>query len=220
MKRFGFLVLLILIVASLCACSDSSSTEERIGDSSSANLIAEAIEEPEPTESPEPTPEERNGDFRNAFWGDDIDTVKKYEKATFGGETDDCIMYIDLQVAAKDAWALYYFDDEGRLYQAAYKIMEEHSGAARYIQDYETLKEALTNVYGEPTKDLKRNLSSLAEYASDDTALTLGYISYVSTWQTDRTWIGMILSSDNSEISITIGYKDLNHEKVVDTSGL
>lgn len=71
---------------------------------------------------------DRNGDFRSGFWGDDIDTIYKCETAKFATVSDDnkTIMYSGT-VAGHEAYILYDFDDEGKLYRGLYQFTDSYN---------------------------------------------------------------------------------------------
>ena len=163
----------------------------------------------------------RNGDFRTGFWGDDEDTINKYETAKFEGPADDgsALLYSG-SVAGNDAYIVYYFDPAGKLYRGLYGITTTYSTASLYITSYETLKDSLSEKYGKPSSDEVRKISSLAKYADADTALQLGYSVYQTIWNTETTEVSLGMLNDGSGISILISYTDPNHEEVKNTSGL
>ena len=163
----------------------------------------------------------RNGDFRTGFWGDDEDTINKYETAKFEGVSEDGLtMLYSGSVAGNDAYIMYCFDPAGKLYRGLYGITTTYSTASLYITSYETLKDSLTEKYGKPSSDEVRKISSLAKYADADVALQLGYSVYQTIWNTETTEVSLGMLNDGSGISILISYTDPNHEKVKNTSGL
>ena len=167
---------------------------------------------------------DRNGDFRIGFWGDDMETINKYETAKFEGiadeDDDTTMMMYSGTVSGKDAYISYIFDPAGKLYQCFYGINDTYNNAALYITAYNTLKENLTEKYGKPASDEVKNLSSLAKYTDDSTALELGYSAYRAIWKTETTEISMIMYNFGDGIQTTIAYTDPNHEEVKNTSGL
>ncbi len=163
----------------------------------------------------------RDGDFRIGFWGDDVDTINKYETAKFEGPAEDgSAMLYSGKVAGNDAYIVYYFDPAGKLYRGVYGITTTYSTASLYITSYETLKDNLSEKYGKPSSDEVRKISSLAKYADADTALQLGYSVYQTIWNTETTEVSLGMLNDGSGISILISYTDPNHEEVKNTSGL
>lgn len=164
---------------------------------------------------------DRNGDFRSGFWGDDIDTIYKYETAKFATVSDDnkTIMYSGT-VAGHEAYILYDFDDEGKLYRGLYQFTDSYNEGSMYIAVFDSLKESLADKYGKPSVDKKKKLSSLADYTDDGTALQLGYTMYSAQWTTESTEITLGMISVNYEIGIMMEYKDSTHAPVKDSSGL
>lgn len=102
----------------------------------------------------------------------------------------------------------YYFCEDG-LYQVRYVLTETHSNESRYIEDYETFREALEKKYGEPLLDNEywSNDNKKKYYADDKgNALCYGYLTYSTIWLLDRTYIAMEMSADNYEISMVVDY--------------
>ena len=167
----------------------------------------------------------RNGDFRIGFWGDDIETINRYETAKFEGisEEDDgttMMMYSGTVSGRNNTYITYLFDSTGKLYQCFYGFNDTYSGAELYIAAYKSLKESLTEKYGRPVSDERKNLSSLARYADEDIALQLGYSAYRAVWKTETTEITLIMYNLGDGIETTLAYTDPNHEEIKDTSGL
>ena len=168
---------------------------------------------------------DRNGDFRIGFWGDDIETINRYETAKFEGisEEDDgttMMMYSGTVSGRNNTYITYLFDFTGKLYQCFYGFNDTYSGAELYIAAYKSLKESLTEKYGKPVSDERKNLSSLARYADEDIALQLGYSAYRAVWKTETTEITLIMYNLGDGIETTLAYTDPNHEEIKDTAGL
>lgn len=167
---------------------------------------------------------DRNGDFRIGFWGDDIETINKYETAKFEGISEDddgtTLMLFSGTVSGKDAYTSYIFDQAGKLYLGFYGFNDTYSGAELYIAAYKSLKESLTEKYGKPVSDERKNLSSLARYADEDIALQLGYSAYRAVWKTQTTEITLMMYNLGDGIETSLAYTDPNHEEIKDTTGL
>ena len=167
----------------------------------------------------------REGDFRIGFWGDDIETINKYETAKFEGisERDDAtimMVYSGTVSGRNNTYITYLFDSAGKLYQCFYGFNDTYSGAELYIAAYKSLKESLTEKYGKPASDERKNLSNLARYADEDIALQLGYSAYRAVWKTETTEITLVMYNLGGRIETTLVYADPNHEEVKDNSGL
>ena len=167
----------------------------------------------------------REGNFRIGFWGDDIETINKYETAKFEGisERDDAttmMVYSGTVSGRNNTYITYLFDSAGKLYQCFYGFNDTYSGAELYIAAYKSLKESLTEKYGKPASDERKNLSNLARYADEDIALQLGYSAYRAVWKTETTEITLVMYNLGGGIETTLVYADPNHEEVKDNSGL
>lgn len=163
----------------------------------------------------------RSGDFRVAYWGDDLDTVNKYETAEFEGTSSDLssVLY-NGQVAGYNAYIAYYFDSEGKLYRGGYTITDTFTNGSYYISAYNTIKDGLTSKYGSAEFDKKQKLSSLADYTDDGTAVQLGYVIYRTEWTTETTKISLNLANLNHEMTFILVYTDLNYQESANTTGL
>lgn len=155
-------------------------------------------------------------DFKQFVWGSTLEEVIDVEGTYLAsdkvdGKNDTVIIY-RTKAVGMDVILGYYFCDNG-LYQVVYSLDEEHTSGESYINDYEKFRDALTKKYGKPLFDrIKWNDSSMKEYylengKSKGDALTYGYCSYSTGYQTDRSLIAMSMSSDNYEISTTIVYQ-------------
>lgn len=164
---------------------------------------------------------DRNGDFRIGFWGDDMETINKYETAKFEAfSAEDMTMMYSGTVAGHEAYIFYIFDEEGKLYKGAYQLTDSYNEGSLYIATFDSLKEGLTEKYGKPVVDKKNKLSSLANYTDDGTALQLGYIVYATQWTTETTEISLGMLGVNYEINILMDYVDPHHAPVKNTTGL
>lgn len=150
--------------------------------------------------------EELEYDFKQFRWGDSKEDIIAIEGTPLY-ETDEQIMYIT--TAAGLDTALSYQFRENELYGVIYILMESHTTAGLYIDDYNKIKEAIIDKYGTPTSDnVDWDTSRHKEYYSDDIgrALEYGYATYDTRFYLDRTWIWMSMSADNFEVVTTITY--------------
>ena len=130
------------------------------------------------------------------------------------------MMYSGTVSGRNNTYITYLFDSAGKLYQCFYGFNDTYSGAELYIAAYKSLKESLTEKYGEPASDERKNLSSLARYADEDISLQLGYSAYRAVWKTETTEITLIMYNLGDGIETTLVYTDSNHEEIKDTTGL
>ncbi len=171
------------------------------------------------------TPEIKTGtDFRNAAWGMSADEVIATEGHQPDDKEKDAILYTDKEVAGLDAAVLFQFNSD-QLISGSYIIKEVHTNENAYIDDYNQLKEALISKYGEPTVD---QIVWKDELYKDDPseygfAVSLGDLIYATSWPTQTGEIGLVLSGDNFEISLTVLYRSdeaIDLSKQANTTGL
>jgi hypothetical protein len=146
-------------------------------------------------------------DFRKAAWGMPIATVKLTEADDPTSEDDSAIIY-SRKIAGMDAFIGYIFV-ENKLVRAKYMFHQQHSDFNKYITDYNNLKNAIEKKYGKAQKeraiwsnDLYTNIP-----AQHGIALSLGYLTYLSFWNTKNTEITMTLKGENSKIDLWLEYK-------------
>lgn len=68
--------------------------------------------------------------------------------------------------------------------------------------------------------DEKRNLSSLADRKDDALDLSLGFIAFITQWETENTEISLLMASNNYRIGTIITYNSKKISVGVDTEGL
>lgn len=152
-------------------------------------------------------------DFRNAKFGDDPETVKRYETAEKVEEnllSDDGANYLiyEAKINDIDCGIFYFFNNNNQLYKTLYKFGADHVNNNEYINDYYNIKELLEKKYGNPEMDI-RDKNSLAAYCVDEAqAITLGYEKMISTWNLDNySIINYIQSDDDYGINHSIAYE-------------
>lgn len=184
------------------ATSESASTEE--------SAVAKSVEKRE------------NTDFRNACWGDDIDTVKQYESAEFYGEESDFLAYYDT-VSGHKVLLSYLFDADGKLVNAGYQLDENLTTGGQYLDVFNSWHDSLVKKYGDPNGDKDENFGK-TYYVSEDqansvdegTALEYGYTAYKNVWITDKTKIILGATSKDYKISVVLFYEDKNYKDTSD----
>lgn len=180
---------------------------------------AESENIPETTEE---AIEQREGaTFRNAIWGDDIDTVKKYETEITLKKLDNSLIG-ETAINGYDAIACYYFNDN-KLYEGVYDFSPlKYSSGGQFITAYNSLKNTLTKKYGDPYEDeiFNNETQSLIEHAGPSSALKYGYVTYRAQWKTDDSKILIGMMAIDYEIGLVIYYTDINYEPDINDSGL
>ena len=81
------------------------------------------------------------------------------------------------------------------------------------IQYYDDIKEKLTDKYGKPSRDKINTINSLAKYSSDDAmALDLGYLSYITLWNTKDSDIYIALMKGEDGVVFILNYSKKGYE--------
>lgn len=215
------LVLGVILAIGVSGCGSKKVAET---DMSKETVQEVSLSIAETTTEAETTAEAKREDtnFRNACWGDDIETVKKYETEKLEGDEDNALLY-SAKVSNYDSHVMYYFDNSGKLYQGIYGFKDKYTNAGQYIPQYQSLRDSLKEKYGEPNEDTIIPLTnqSLIDTAGDAHALEYGYVVYRATWNDyngSKITIGM--QAQNYEVQIVIIYTDVNYKEDVNNSGL
>jgi len=190
MKKFVSLVLLVAMLFSMTATQDSM------------NLVMKSANAESPAEE---------NDFKDFPWGASLKEIIAVEGQPIGWPTisDENLILYETTVVGLDAQLGYFFSD-GSLNQAAYIFSQSHSIDSLYIEDYETIKNALEEKYGEALIDLESwKDDSMKGYLSDRKgyALKNGYLQYVTCWTLDKTSILMIMSATDNEITTMVSFE-------------
>lgn len=224
MKKFITLILSICLIISMTACQSSSQKTTKKSTNSSAssqtqkettspNTSAATQPKNENTNAPKPAEKRTDCDFRNAKWGDTMADVKNYEL-----EIEDYLVVSDSQlggeasVAGYSTYVVFDFDNDS-LCRGTYVFNLKYSNAGQYIPVYNTLKNNLTEKYGNPESDSIIPLADelTIEMAGEATALKLGYVQYEALWETSRTKIRLLMASENYRVTLGIIYFDKNY---------
>ena len=143
MKKKLFLMGVLCLGLSGCNSAQSSANNDVETTTVAETTATEATKEPE-TETQEIIEKQVNATFRNAVWGNDIETAKKYETEIELEEVDGSLMG-EAKIAGLDSYVIYMFDSNGKLYQGLYGIKtKEGVGEGIYISDFNNLKEKIT----------------------------------------------------------------------------
>lgn len=104
---------------------------------------------------------------------------------------------------------LHFYFTNDQVYEARYMLTESHANPALYIDDYDRISTALTKKYGQPSEvteawDTLGHQSAYADQKGD--ALAAGYLTYLTTYTTDRTQISITMHEGNNTINIIVHY--------------
>lgn len=148
--------------------------------------------------------------FRAAFWGSNVDDVKRGESAELVHETSDLLAY-RTSVANSDALALYDFVSNS-LVGGRYIFQEPHASHQSYLHDYWRLKELLEGKYGKPHRSSAFWNSDLYKDNVGDwgMAVACGHVSFFEIWDIDDTHIELQLYGDNFEVKLSMLYQSIS----------
>lgn len=195
--------------------SSATSSERKYGPSKPGSSSQPSSSSSSKSES-KPIQQRADATFRNAKWGDSHETVKKYEKEELKYDTDDSMGTFVTMYG--DEYTLAYMFENDKLYMGGYRLNENLSGG-QYISEFNTLKEKLKEVYGEPIEDERYEYGRVYE---DDLGLSLtsGKIAYHTEWRTANTIIELQLGAKDYDEALVIRYTDINYKDNPKDSGL
>ena len=154
--------------------------------------------------------------FRKTRWGMSRKQVTAVEKAEFSTSTEDRLIY---QGSVNGlVCGIYYIFIKNQLVSTGYMFLEDHSNENDYINDFKSIKKILTKKYGSPKHDIE---SWDNELFKDDSAkwgfaVSVGHLSYLSSWETNETEINLGLNGDNFEVGHVLSYDSKFFKKTVE----
>lgn len=157
-----------------------------------------------------------NPDVRNVTWGMPKDTVRKLETAIFLQDNDSTLIYEET-IAGLECLLGYSFIDN-KLVTLSYVVVESHTNNNSYLSDYDSIKDILTDRYGEPTED--KVIWSDDLYKDDPDhwgmAVATDRLTMFAKWRTDEHEITIGLWGDNFEISLRVDYESEKFRHLVE----
>lgn len=150
------------------------------------------------------------GNFRTFYWGDDIAFVADEEDAEARGADigKKYITGLPVSVAGLPAEASFTFDD-GLLVSGKYTLPASYEYGDEYVADYETLKAALIQVYGEPDREITKRVveeSTVSHGESLGEELMAGKIELYAVWHPADTEIQLGSGYRNDVLTTWIGF--------------
>jgi len=154
--------------------------------------------------------------FRNVKWGSAQKLAKAEEKSELIPEvSDDQILGYSGSVGGLKSLIAYVFVDD-QLWKGTYIFSEKHSNRNKYLEDYSKIKNILIDKYGEPSDENVHWSNDL--YAEDQSqygfAVSMGHLSFYSTWEIGETVISVTLTGDNYKIDHKVEYYNEHLRKI------
>lgn len=208
------LVLGLSISIMLVGCNNSKSSTNKTKSDNTDGIVTQEKQNFEKRE---------NATFRNSVWGDNSETVKKYESDIKLESDGNGNLVGETTVSTNEAYAVYWFNSNDSLYRGTYGLIPKQGvGEGYYISVYNSLKEDLTSIYGDPVSDeiIPLTDQKQIDYTGEENSLRYGYTAYKTIWNTDTTEIMLGMSSQNFEVNTLINYTDINFEEDLSDSGL
>lgn len=153
-------------------------------------------------------------DFRNVSWGMSYEEVLKAEKLTPISKEDTVIGY-KTSINSYDCNLIYDFAED-KLYAGMYFFLRAHTNYNNYISDYKSLKKLLEKKYGVSAENDKMITNEAANVLEPGAALAMGYLAYISKWDTDTTDITLALMGGNFEFKLVILYQSKEYAPLVE----
>ncbi len=167
-------------------------------------------------EKPDADKTTKNAGFRKTRWGMSKKEVEKAEGGKPDLEQGRVIAYSGTVVGLDTAIAYVFVKD--KLVRARYAITEKHVNDNQYLDDYATLKAALTKKYGKPDDHQAVWKNNLYRDDPDNwgMAVAAGHLVFYDTWKQPGTRIDLVLSGNNFDVSLVAEYTSTKLEKLED----
>ncbi len=172
----------------------------------SVNAKQEAEDEPPRTALVDVIKGDKGFDVRKAKWGMSRDEVKKTEKLQLLSDKKDMVEY-KFTLLGLNCKIQYKFS-ENKLTSAEYVIEQDDVNPSRFYEDYKALKSFLRQMYNAPVTDEKNWTNDIykAEEKNWGFAISLGFLTCKTTWQSPTTRIFLTQNGGNHMINTSIQY--------------
>lgn len=153
---------------------------------------------------------------RKVNWGMSQEEVKKTEILELFIEDEATVAYKG-KLNNNPCLIVYRFHNQV-LVSMDYIFEHTYSDDARFVNDFEDLKDSLTKKYGQPSQNDRYFTSETYDDNISDwgMALSTGELSFFTRWITNKTKILLALYGDNYEVSFILSYISLEHEDIVE----
>lgn len=156
--------------------------------------------------------QETKAHFRETSWGMFQEEVQKIEKSEFVKKEHSKVSGLDILIYKGQAGQFeiligYYFA-ENQLVEGRYVFTGIHSNKNIYIDDFQTVKNELTQKYSMPQKDETYWRNDLFKDDPSDwgMAISVDHLLYEAIWKLPDTEIRLQLSGDNYKIPHRLNY--------------
>src|SRR5271169_3009006 len=149
--------------------------------------------------------------FRQTKWGMSKNEVKNSEKLKLISGSANSLFYRGI-VNGMVTLVVYKFSKD-KLSSGTYIFEEEHSNKNDYIDYYDKAKSPLIRIYGKPKDDRTDWKNDVFRQSPQNwgTAISAGYLEYLTFWETDKTKILLSLSGENYEMKFFLSYRSIEY---------
>lgn len=147
-----------------------------------------------------------NCDFRNAKFGDNKETVIRYEDLDLSMDVDTYLEY-ETVLDNENAYLYYNFNSKDELYLVEYYFTDKHTNKSYYIESFQSITGKLTQKYGSPSEVISKKGNLYAYCVDDAQALSVSQITYETIWKLDNMNIKLELFNDNYNITYRLSYQ-------------
>ena len=149
-------------------------------------------------------------DFRKAKWGMNRKQVMASEQAKLRRTSGDSLEY-EVQFLGYNCIVAYIFKADA-LTRASFLIGQDHIDPALFYTDFENLKKYLQPIYGPPATNRCdwTNEMYRADKAKWGFAVSLGFLTCTTSWNSGKTGITLLISGSNHTIATSIEYASLS----------
>ncbi len=145
-------------------------------------------------------------DFRKISWGMSVEQVKEIEGKELLDENEHLFVY-KVSVEGMDA-LLFYKHESNKVIRGGYAFQNNYINKNAYIEDFQALKDLLTDQYGGPVNDevLWKNPKYSVDVDSYGLAVGEGNLVYLAGWDAGTTKIELALHGNNSRHFLAMNY--------------
>lgn len=167
-----------------------------------------------PVQIPKPGTSQGNSVFRQTTWGMSKDEVKNSEKLKLISGGPDRLFYKGI-IYGMVTLVVYKFS-KGKLSSGTYIFEEEHSNKNDYIDYYDKVKSSLVRMYDTPKEDRTDWKKDTFRNSPQNwgTAISVGFLEYLTYWETNKTKILLSLSGENDEVKFFLSYRSVEYASI------
>lgn len=150
-------------------------------------------------------------DVRNVCWGMTNDDVKARETETLSYEYEKrLLVYENVTIMGKKADLIYYFNDEGKLFQIVYVIDEMGCDENSIMESYYFVNGVFIDLYGQPNEVWRfsdKDADKTEAEKNPGAWVLSGRLAITSGWNIDeRTFTGHWIAKDQNNINHIVSY--------------